>query len=190
MTEYLPAPELQRLSNEPARWFERFVRFVMLPPERRSLLAVYRIEVEEAQTGPFRPEKSGLQLPGAWKRAAREWQWKARAAAHDQQQHALRLAELSQARAVMIERHIKIALQMQARAVDWLQEHANKLETPRDVVLFIKIGVDLERSARGLSTKLIDFQNLSDDELLTRYDTLLRSLRDVEEDVSTRSGSE
>ena len=190
MTEYLPAPEFQRLSGEPARWFERFVRFVMLPPEQRSLLAVYRLEVEKARKGPKRPENSSLQIPGAWKRAARQWQWKARAAAHDQQQHTLRLTELAKVRAAMLERHIKIALQMQARAVDWLQEHANKLEAPRDVVLFIKIGVDLERAARGLSTRLIDFQNVSDDELLTRYDTLLRSLREVEEDVSTRPGSE
>src|SRR5258707_3251345 len=133
--EYVPAPELEQLPGEPARWFERFIRYALLPPERRSVLAVYRSEVEAAQKGTKKPN----QEPGAWKVAIVNWRWKQRAAEHDDRQRAILLAEHAEARTKMNQHHIRVALAMQERAVEWLLDRQNKLRTPQDVVIFLRV---------------------------------------------------
>lgn len=174
-TEFVPAPEFEQLPGEPARWFDRFVRYALLPPEHRSVLAVYRTEVDQAHNGTKRP----AQVPGAWKAAIVTWRWKARAAEHDRRQHTQRLAELDQARAAMVERQLRLALAMQERAVAWLVDRENKLHTPRDVALFAKVAVELERVARGMPpAALLNLTALSDDALLDRYAELLEAIRE------------
>lgn len=69
----------RREDREPNLWFERFTRFRLRGP-RRSLLAAYNAEREEQ--GGVRRTK----VPGAWDRAAKQWQWRERAEAWDEHQ--------------------------------------------------------------------------------------------------------
>lgn len=69
-------PPIPRLPDEPAKWHERRVLFVLAGPSR-SALQVFR---EEAQRSPGKPRNC---LPGNWKEAMELYQWKATAEAWD-----------------------------------------------------------------------------------------------------------
>ncbi len=84
----------ERLDKEPNLWFQRFVLFCRLG-WTRSLYAAYLAdrEVREVEGAPA----SGT--PGAWRRTAKEWDWRARAEGWDEHQAKLAdraLAEMKQ----------------------------------------------------------------------------------------------
>lgn len=70
---------LQRMPGEPTYWFRRFLRYVSRGPGR-AVLSIYADERAE-RLGPDAPRPS--QVPGAWKRAVRRWEWRERAAEWD-----------------------------------------------------------------------------------------------------------
>lgn len=77
--------------GEPARWYDRFDRYRLMPAHARSMLAVY---ADEARPGAKRPAS----VPGAWKEASDTWQWEERAAAWDRHEAARRQAEYDEER--------------------------------------------------------------------------------------------
>jgi hypothetical protein len=85
-----------RQKNEPAAWYMRFRRYLDMGT-KRSLRAVVANEPqdEKATKGNKKQAKnseqknlSEISVPGSWSRAAKVWNWKARAEAYD-------LAEIS-----------------------------------------------------------------------------------------------
>lgn len=85
--ENLPEQPWLRQKNEPALWYMRFRRWLDLGP-RRTLEAAINTEPDSLgkqkpvkQPEPGKPHK--VMIPGSWSRAARVWNWKARAEAYD-----------------------------------------------------------------------------------------------------------
>jgi hypothetical protein len=69
-----------RQQNEPAKWFMRFKIYKDLGPKRTMQAAI------DADTGKEKQEKAqtkSVSIPGSWSRAAKVWNWKARAQAYD-----------------------------------------------------------------------------------------------------------
>jgi hypothetical protein len=67
----------ERYPEENARWYGRFLLYRDLGPSRTLLGAV---TAEKAQKSPKKPNKN---VPGAWKDACEQWNWKGRAEAWD-----------------------------------------------------------------------------------------------------------
>lgn len=72
------------------RWYIRFLVYLRMGPSR-SLLGAVNV----ARKGPKKPS---ISAPGAWKDAAKRWEWKERAQAYDEEQERLALAECRFAR--------------------------------------------------------------------------------------------
>ena len=68
----------ERQDGEPNNWYSRFVLFLQMGPSRSLLGAV---NIEKAQKSP---EKPSMSVPGAWKEAAKQWNWRERAEAWDE----------------------------------------------------------------------------------------------------------
>lgn len=86
MREIITQPEIiERLPDEPVKWYHLACRYVLNGP-RRSLLGLYN-EVRQEQG--LEPVQSA---PGAWRDACRHWGWVGRAQSHDKE----RLVEESQ----------------------------------------------------------------------------------------------
>jgi hypothetical protein len=105
----------------------------------------------------------------AW---AERWQWRARAAAWDQELEHVKRREQVAAVQEMGERHAKESMLLQNKAVERLRQlHPEELK-PRDVLSFLIEAAKLERLARGEPTERIaeehsfpDVKELSDEEL-------------------------
>lgn len=79
----------ERLAEEPAKWYARFLLYRGMEAANRSLLGAYRIYQQEARSGLKKPVlDANLHLPGAWKEAATRYDWKFRAELYDQHQQA------------------------------------------------------------------------------------------------------
>jgi hypothetical protein len=89
----------ERLAEEPAKWYARFLLYRGMEAANRSLSGAYRLYQEQAANGLKKP---GLSVPGAWKDAFEKYDWKFRAELYDQHQQAeanrrlLELLELEQ----------------------------------------------------------------------------------------------
>lgn len=64
--------------DEPNLWYDRFVLYLQMGPSR-SLLGAENLEKDRKGL-----EKSGVSASGAWRNAAKEWNWKKRAEAWDE----------------------------------------------------------------------------------------------------------
>lgn len=90
MTLVLPtdegSPALQpweQREGEPDIWFGRFQKYLLLGPNR-TLVAGYRAGARHKKKTRQSAEKRAHQgVPGAWRNAARKWEWLERAAAWD-----------------------------------------------------------------------------------------------------------
>lgn len=74
-------PAWEQQEGEPARQFSWFYCFLMLGPSR-SILGAYKKFCDQAGKSPKKPN----QLPGAWKVASENWEWRGRAEQWDKQQ--------------------------------------------------------------------------------------------------------
>lgn len=82
----------ERGEEEPALWYGRFLIFRDMGYARSLLGSVH---VEEAQKSPKKPS---VAPPGAWKDAAKQWEWRKRAEVWDAEQERLALAECKYSR--------------------------------------------------------------------------------------------
>jgi hypothetical protein len=79
----------EKLAEEPAKWYARFLLYRGMEASSRSLLGAYRVYQEEARSGLKKPFFEGnVYLPGAWKEAATKYDWKFRAELYDMHQQA------------------------------------------------------------------------------------------------------
>jgi hypothetical protein len=89
-------------------------------------------------------------------RWGRDWNWRERVRQWDNE-IAEKVKESAQKTATeMMQRHIKIAIQLQAKAVTALNQIPADEMTARDVAALMKLGVDMERITRGEPTEVTD----------------------------------
>ncbi len=167
--------EIERLPNEPSRWYDRLVRFATLGPNR-SILAVYQQEI--ASKGKINIAKSP---PSSWTAAARAWQWRDRAAAYDREHQRTAFQAEQEQRTKMLKRHLQAAQAWQARAITFLTrlDEAGKpytIDDPMKAYRIWEMAVKAERLAMGLPNKLLEYVELSDEQLRTKYADLLESI--------------
>ena len=79
-----------------------------------------------------------------------QWNWQERARAYDNELEKEARAKAVKARKAMTERHIGIAMQLQKKALEALQELEVEDMTPKDIREYIKMATDLERLKRTL----------------------------------------
>lgn len=88
-----------RQKGEPAKLYLWFKRYLDLGPKRslRKALAAEPVE-QKASKGPGKEQEtnklSDISIPGAWKRAAKVWQWQERAHAYDLAEQAIQAGYL------------------------------------------------------------------------------------------------
>jgi hypothetical protein len=181
----------ERLENEPARWFLRFRAFCLLG-HKRTLQAVAeqelsekrqkKVQSDDRQTTeeisiPDKPVKVSIsgRVPGAWSRAAKQWQWKNRAAAYDEfmrlERHKEVLSYLDHecdyitkaqrldALATLMKNLMRITLETEVTTQNyntWLAMHRQALATLREIRREMKELDTLDgRSFSELSERLL-----------------------------------
>lgn len=110
---------IPRLQNENAKWFSRFLVYLSMAPENRSIIGTYRLE-------KALPNGTG-NLPGSWNEAVHRFQWQKRAADFDERQTQLELQEFSKARRE--EARKKFAVLKQGRVM--IQKMLKSLNDPQ-----------------------------------------------------------
>lgn len=84
MTEHTEVTQAiwERQPGEPGLWFDRFLRYRNMGPDRTLLGCIHREEVSKGK------EKQSKNISGSWSMACERWNWKARAEAYDADQQA------------------------------------------------------------------------------------------------------
>jgi len=146
----------------------------------RSLLEICNRTREQKGT------KRNNAVPQSWWETAKQWHWRERAEAWDAENRRQRIAAEEQARAEMIERHLKLGRGLQQVGAMRLQQLG---KTPKDLTggearQFIKIGVAIERQARGLPEYLLAVAAMTDTELRERYAALVGTIAQTGSDGS------
>ena len=109
-----------------------------------------------------------------------KYNWSERVRMYDNELEKQAMAKAVKERRAMTERHIKIAMQMQKKALEALQALNKKDMSPRDIKDYIKLATELERLNRTdstiknegsvgaeseIKTNTLDLSILSDNEL-------------------------
>lgn len=132
----------ERRPNESVRAYQAFEAYRSLGPNR-SIDRAWR----HARGIPDSPQRA----PRRWQVWSRRWEWVARVAAWDAEEaRKRREAEVDAIRA-MCERHVAIALELQAKALARLESLDPDTLTPREVMLWTVEAAKLERLARGMA---------------------------------------
>lgn len=154
---------------EPMRWFSRFDRYFRPQGPERSMLAAYNAWREDEG------KEEACSTPDHWWHAAERYDWRYRAEAWDEHNRRLRLSKEEEERRKMQERHIKLATGLQVLGgtrMSQLRQQPDML-SPAEARRYIKEGISIERRARGLPEYLLAVAQMTDDELLSRYNQLL-----------------
>ncbi len=173
----MPNPwDRQRDENglEPIMWHSRFDAFRAMGPER-SLMAAYREwRVQRGAEG-----RRVTSVPASWLRNSRKWNWRERAEAWDEHRRQLDyIAEQAQ-HDEMRKRHADIGKALQgvgAQAMQRFQQHKGIELEPSDARLFLKDGIGIERTARGLPVELVALYNMSDEDLQKEHERINKAL--------------
>jgi hypothetical protein len=158
---------------EPNLWFGRFTRLYLVAGPERSLLGAYNAwREEEGKSG------TRTRIPGAWDVNSKKWDWKRRAEAWDAENRRAMMEEEEEARREMLRRHARQAQAMQGIGAQGLRELAQRVAelTANEIRQLIMDGVKLERQAIGLPEHLLQVAQMTDDELIRRYEGLLASI--------------
>ena len=151
--------------HEPPRAFNAFTVYRDLGP-KRTLREAFRQE-----TG-----KESAQPDGTWTRWYTDWQWSLRARAWDRELDALgREAAVAETRR-MGERHAELAMAAQSQLGARLEQMDPAELTVRDIPIWLKVTVEVERMARG--------------EAVPDYPAPLMSLREAVERVAKLKGGD
>ena len=126
-------------------------------------------------------KEAGAVVPTARLETLQDWsvkyRWSERVAVYDGEERAKRLRAAQLDLDGMHKRHIQMAGALQAKAVLWLKDEEHALYKPADVLAFLKIGVEMERLARGVPGVILELNTMTNDQLLARYAGLLDALR-------------
>ncbi len=179
-----------RQPKEPIRWFTRFEIFRLMGPDR-SILGAYREYL--ARKGDERHLRSRLSRPTSWTKNSIKWHWQERAEVWDMEEHQKLLVLVAKDNADMLERHrqwgkllqgvggARLALIKRVEGKDGKTKLVPSKMRYSEARKFIKAGTDLERTASGFPTDILEVRALSDDQLLARYrgtQTVLRPAGD------------
>lgn len=122
----------ERQKGESEKAFEAFTAYRDMGPERTISAVVKRL-------GKSRT------LIDRWKD---RWDWQERVRAYDNELEKEARAKAIRGRKDMTERHIKIAMQVQKKALEALASLSVEDMSPKDVKEYIKMATDLERLNR------------------------------------------
>jgi hypothetical protein len=185
MTDRLP---WEIMENESPLWYERFDYYRKMPPTERS--------IRGACWGSLGKETKRYQ---DWWEHAKQWKWVSRAQAWDDFVYREKMKLEMEETKDMLRRQAQIGKEMQmlakAKIVDEFNE-IKKVGRPlfdiAEARLLYKEGISIERQARGLPDYLLAVANLSDEELLSRYDRLLADITQTErvESIGIGDGGE
>jgi len=122
-----------------------------------AALSAYRdMGLERTATAVARKLSKSRQLIDRWKQANN---WDARVRQWDNDIAAKVKEAAEKGAAEMVQRHLKIALQLQTKAVTALNQIAAVDMTARDIAAILKLGVDIERLNRGEPTDRTEGRN-------------------------------
>lgn len=124
----------ERQKGESDKAYEAFVTYRDMGADR-SIRAVAQ-----------KLDKSRTQI-GKWSSA---WDWTERVRIYDNELETEVRAKVIKGRKDMTDRHIKIAMQLQKKALEALNSLEVKAMTPKDIKEFLKMATDLERLNRTL----------------------------------------
>ena len=173
----MPNPwDRQRDDNgelEPGRWYHRFTMFRALGHDRSMLRVCNQWRRDKARN-------VGTSTPLSWGHAAERWNWKERAEAWDEHRRQLDYIAEQAEHDEMRKRHADIGKALQgvgAKALTRFQRSESAELEPADARLYLKDGIGIERTARGLPVELVRLYNMSDEELLKEHERNMAALR-------------
>ncbi len=177
----MPNPwDRQRDENgelEPNLWYDRFEQYRAAGPSR-SITSIYK--AWRVTRGYEKLRYSAY--PGSWVRASNRWNWKERAEAWDEHRRQLDYIAEQAAHDEMRRRHADIGKALQgvgAQAMQRLQQNKGAELEPSDARLFLKDGIGIERTARGLPVELVALYNMSDEDLQKEHERINKTLSGV-----------
>lgn len=88
-----------------------------------------------------------------------KWNWQERARAYDNELDREAYRKAVKDRKDMVERHIKIAMQMQGKALEALNNLSVEEMTAKDIKEYIKMATELERLSRTFTETSIEGKN-------------------------------
>lgn len=144
----------ERQTGESEKAFEAFVVYRDLGCDRSISKVVQKLNKSHA-------------LIARW---SGQWNWSERVRLYDNELEKQAFDEAVKERRAMSERHIKIAMQMQKKALEALQLLSVKDMSPRDIKDYIKTATEIERLNRTVdessrSDKVINIVVKGSDEL-------------------------
>ena len=153
-----------RRSNEPGDWYDRFDRFFRAQGPERSMNQAYRAWYNEKH-GYDAP--AGRQCPTDWWHKSKEWEWKDRAGAWDEYiWEEMRAVEEDGLRE-MRDRHISESRAIQKKALEALAKM--DIDDPGLAIRAFRQMAQMERQARGLSESMVDYEDMTDEDLMEAY---------------------
>jgi len=186
--------QLNSLEGEPLAWYHRFMKYYLAQPSgtRGIRQAIYNFA--EAENVEITDKNlHGIELK--WHKIAKDWEWEKRAEAYDYEIYRQRMVDEIEQTKEMFKRQANIGKEMQTLAQIKLNDEFREIQkTGRPLIdmaearLLFKEGIAIERQARGLPDYLLAVANLSDEELMSRYERLLGEVTEITGDESLRIG--
>lgn len=124
----------ERQKGESEKAYEAFAAYRDMGPERTVAAVVERLQKSRS-------------LLDRWKE---RWDWKERVRAYDNELEKEARAKAVKDRKAMTKRHISIAMQLQKKALEALEDLSVEDMSPKDIKEYIKMATDLERLNRTL----------------------------------------
>jgi len=185
----------EQQEGEPLLWWHRFMKyFVSMEAGKRSILGALRGWAED-ENYEFVDDKDFHAKDMAWNRKAKRFNWVKRAALYDDDVYRQRMESELEEIKEMFSRQAQIGRDMQKLAMVKLRDEFLEIQkTGRPLIdmaearLLFKEGISIERQARGLPDYLLAVANLSDEELMSRYERLLGEVAEIEGDESLGIG--
>lgn len=150
-----------RQPSESRQAYHAFCEFRDLPARERSLDRAYTHHrvVCVSRKEPGEIPRPLLQATKCWKTWKRQWNWVARADAHDREIAETERLARRDAIAEMNKRHADIAVAFQQRCVSRLLEIQPNQLSPGLLIRWFEIATLVERRARGEATEIVKHEN-------------------------------
>jgi len=188
MTDEKEKKEIKPWEKQPGEshmWFHRFdLYYRPLGPER-TIAAAYRIwrEEKDRQEGKETPEY--INRSNSWNLNATKYKWIERAQEWDESLYQERIKAEEKARGEMLAEHVVLARTLWSKGAVSLEKMIKKGSqlTAEQTRHYIRDGINLERQARGLPEHLLAVADMTDEDLLSRYDELLARIGGTRERI-------
>ena len=115
----------------------------------------------------------------SWTRNAKDWHWRERAEAWDEHRRQLDYIAEQAEHDEMRKRHADLGKALQgvgAKALSRFRRNDAGTLEPSDARLYLKDGIGIERTARGLPVELLAIANMTDEELQAEHERINKAL--------------